>query len=270
MYMLNIQYICDRWKLWFWIQTLFFSLLQWNWYLRRWFLSWSVCNGLAVFRIDFASAGTEVLHTQVTWIAPRTDRKAYDLFAHDLVFESMMHHEGGRTCPKPTIIWLMSPYNSLGSQDCKFSLPSTGAVNKNDRTRTWTRCTYRVCSGVLVGGLCHPRRFVILWTWTSTPIPSFLNPRSINLLQVKHIDNEILHIPCYLEGQKGHLGSHPRERTKVINIVRHVRIKVISQFDCSLLQITAKVVENDDWQKPRLERTLSSYSKIPPSLWLGI
>jgi len=26
------------------------------------------------------------------------------------------------TCPKPTNIWLMSPYSSFGSQDCRLSL----------------------------------------------------------------------------------------------------------------------------------------------------
>ena len=31
-----------------------------------------------------------------------------------------------RTCPKPTIIWLMSLKSSFGSQDCKFSLMQRG------------------------------------------------------------------------------------------------------------------------------------------------
>lgn len=80
------------------------------------------------------------------------------------------------TWPKPTNMWLMSPYKSFGSHDWRFSLSSKNLV-------ICSICiinarTYRVCSGVFVGGLCHPRRLVIRWTWTSTPIPSCLNKRS--------------------------------------------------------------------------------------------
>ena len=67
-----------------------------------------------------------------------------------------------RTCPKPTSMQLISQYNSLGSHDCRFSLRRYVTVSQ--RRRRPLECTNLVCSGVLVGGLCQPRRLVILWT----------------------------------------------------------------------------------------------------------
>lgn len=62
-------------------------------------------------------------------------------------------HNNTLTCPNPTSILFTSLCSSFGSHDSRFS---------------------RVCSGCFVGGWCHPSLFVIRWTWTSTPIPSFL------------------------------------------------------------------------------------------------
>lgn len=52
-------------------------------------------------------------------------------------------------CPKPTRRLLMSCHLSLGNHDSSAA---------------------RVCSGCAL--FCHPHRFVIRWTCTSTPIPS--------------------------------------------------------------------------------------------------
>ena len=64
----------------------------------------------------------------------------------------------------------------------KFSRKPRLKVQTEDREHVNSMCsaldevieTYRVSSGFFVGGLCHPSRFVILWTCTSTPIPTFL------------------------------------------------------------------------------------------------
>ncbi|CAK5279057.1 unnamed protein product, partial [Mycena citricolor] len=77
---------------------------------------------------------------------------------------------------------------TFGSSGAAYSLAQNSALYSGKQPRLWhtcpnptrsaarggTNCAYRASSAL--SWWCQPKRCVIRWTWTSTPIPTFLSP----------------------------------------------------------------------------------------------
>ena len=138
-----------------------------------------------------------------------------------------------RTWPNPTSRWFISGWSSRGSQDCRLSLPDTEDQIASAR-RNGTRVAHRVSSGVLVGGLCQPSLFVILWTCTSTPMPAFLRKHMGTL---SRSSGPHLQLPCHLQCEESHLRAHTREGAEFIHRFWDVAVKLVVQLLCRLSDV---------------------------------